>query len=352
MSVLKFIFWPFAALYNLVMRLRNHLYDIGQKRSFSFETVVISVGNLTVGGTGKTPMIEYLVRLLKKKYKLAILSRGYGRHTKGFRLATAADDADTIGDEPYQYYLKFGEEVLVAVGEERASAIPTLLNEELPPQIVLLDDAFQHRSVVPQLSILLTEYARPFYRDHLMPFGRLREARVGAARADAIVVTKCDGSVESRMEIDHKIKAYAGDKPVFFSGMNYRPAIAYHHGSEMGKKVLLVTGIANTKAMAAHVATHFQLIKHLKYSDHHQYSIADIQKIEAVASEEKAEAILTTEKDWVKLKSAKLMAAMTSKKWFFLPIETTFINCGVEFDAMVELLVENRLRELEQSPKD
>ncbi|MFM7486664.1 MAG: tetraacyldisaccharide 4'-kinase [Cytophagales bacterium] len=349
MSVVKLIFWPFAALYNLAMRLRNHLYDIGQKPSFSFESVVISVGNLTVGGTGKTPMIEYLVRLLKGKYKLAILSRGYGRHTKGFRLAIAADDATSIGDEPYQYFLKFGEEVLVAVCEERALAIPTLLNEPQPPQVILLDDAFQHRSVVPQLSILLTEYRRPFFNDYLMPFGRLREARGGAARADAIVVTKCEGSVESRMEMDHKIKTYAGDKPVFFSGLNYRPAVPFHHPNELGKKVILVTGIANTAALAAHVTTHFELLKHLRYADHHQYTIFDIERIEAAARQLQADVILTTEKDWVKLKSAELMAAMSSKKWFYLPIETEFINCGAEFDAMVKLLVESRLHELELS---
>lgn len=162
MSLLKVLLWPLAVLYNLATRLRNYLYDIGHKPSFSFQTVIISVGNLNVGGSGKTPMIEYLVRLLKDRYSVAILSRGYGRKTKGFRLATDADDATTLGDEPYQYYRKFGNEVMVAVGEERALAIPTLLNEPKEPQVILLDDAFQHRTVVPQFSILLTDASKPF----------------------------------------------------------------------------------------------------------------------------------------------------------------------------------------------
>ena len=151
------------------------------------------------------------------------------------------------------------------------------------------------------------------------------------------------------MEMDHKIKTYAGDKPVFFSGLNYRPAVPFHHPNELGQKVILVTGIANTKALAAHVSTHFELLKHLRYVDHHQYTIFDIERIEAAARQLQADVILTTEKDWVKLKSAELMAAMSSKKWFYLPIETEFINCGAEFDAMVKLLVESRLHELERS---
>ncbi len=350
MSGLKLILLPFAVLYNLLTRLRNHLYDIGQKPSFSFETMVISVGNLTVGGTGKTPMIEYLVRLLKKKYKLAILSRGYGRHTKGFRLATTADDASTIGDEPYQYFLKFGPEVQVAVCAERALAIPTLLNLADPPQVILMDDAFQHRSVVPHLSILLTAYSNPFYNDFLLPFGRLREARKGAARADAIVVTKCADSIEAGMHIYHSVKNYAGDKPVFFSGLNYRPALPFHPNSEWGRRVLLVTGIASTNALIEYVTTRFEMVKHLQFADHHHYTRADIAKIEATAGELKADVVLTTEKDWVKLKSSELMAVMKTKKWFYLPIETQFINCGAEFDAMVELLVEKRLRDLAHSP--
>lgn len=346
MSALKLIFWPFAALYNLVMRFRNHLYDIGHKPSFKFESVVISVGNLNVGGSGKTPMIEYLVKLLKKNYKLAILSRGYGRKTKGFRLATAADNAATIGDEPYQYFLKFGQEVQIAVGEERALAIPTLLNEPEPPQVILLDDAFQHRSVVPQLSILLTDYSKPFYQDYLMPFGRLREARNGAARADAIVVTKCDSTVELRAEMDRKVKSYAGNKPVFFSGLKYCPAVPFGQINNVGKKVLLVTGIANPKPLVKYVTAHFEMVKHVHLPDHHHYTAADIQRIESALSATKADSIVTTEKDWVKLKSDELINAMDRQKWFYLPIETDFINCGSEFDAMVEHLVKNRLHEL------
>lgn len=351
MPFLKLIFWPFAALYYLVMKVRNHLYDIGHKPSFEFESVVISVGNLNVGGSGKTPMIEYLVRLLKDQYKLAVLSRGYGRKTKGFRVAQQADDATTLGDEPYQYFLKFGKEVMVAVGEERALAISTLLNEEEPPQVILLDDAFQHRSVVPQLSILLTDFSKPFYEDHLLPVGRLREGRSGAARADAIVITKCAGNVESRIAIDHQVKNYAGEKPIFFSGLKYRPAVSFIPPSDIGRKVLLVSGIANAQAMEKYVAAHFEMIKHIKFADHHHYSANDVAKIEETFVAAKAEAILTTEKDWVKLKSESLAAHLHKENWFYLPVETDFINCGSEFDAMVNLLVATRLQELSQVTK-
>jgi tetraacyldisaccharide 4'-kinase len=352
MSFLKLIFWPLAALYNLVMRVRNHLYDIGHKPSFQFESVVISVGNLNVGGSGKTPMIEYLVRLLRGRYTLAIVSRGYGRKTKGFHLATAKDDATTLGDEPYQYFLKFGEQVKVAVGEERALAIPTILNEAEPPQVILLDDAFQHRSVVPQLSILLTEYTKPFYSDYLMPFGRLREARSGAARADAIVVTKCNDGVEERMEMNHKIKAYAGDKPIFFSGLKHRPAISFVPNNEIGRRIILVTGIANSAALVEYVSTHFELVKHFRFADHHAYSLDDITKIEMAFKELKANSLITTEKDWVKLKAEPLIKATTKENWFYLPVETEFINSGAEFDAMVNLLVESRLKELSHHAKE
>src|SRR6478609_5114611 len=174
MSVLRFLLLPFALIYDWITRLRNHLYDIDYKHAIEFDRVVISVGNLNVGGSGKTPMIEYLIRLLTPHSTVATLSRGYGRKTRGFRMATTEDSAKTLGDEPFQFYLKFKDQISVTVGEERALAIPEMLMQTPEIDIILLDDAFQHRPVKPTYSILLTEYSRPFFTDFVLPMGTLR----------------------------------------------------------------------------------------------------------------------------------------------------------------------------------
>ena len=349
MSLLKVLLWPLALLYNVVMRLRNYFYDIGHKPSFSFETVVISVGNLNVGGSGKTPMIEYLVRLLQHKYSIAILSRGYGRKTKGFRIAGKEDNAMTLGDEPFQYYRKFGKEVTVAVGEERALAIPTLLNQENPPDIILMDDAFQHRSVKPQLSILLTEKNNPFYKDFVFPMGRLRESRYGAKRADAILITKCNAEEKDIEETVNQVSRYAGIKPVYCTGLSYKNPEPFEGGNQIGDSVILVSGVANSAYLEKYVATHFRLLKHFNFEDHHSYSISDIEAIEKTMRESGAASIITTEKDMVKLISTSFDRVLHKQFWFSLPIETIFLNRGSEFDEMILLTIENRLKELESN---
>ncbi len=342
MPILKILLWPFTVLFNLVTKVRNYLYDIGHKPSFEFDTVVISVGNLNVGGSGKTPMIEYLVRLLGDKYSLAILSRGYGRKTKGIRLANEQDDAFTIGDEPYQYFRKFGGNVTVCVGEERALAIPTILNERPSTQVILLDDAFQHRTVVPQFSILLTEFKRPFYKDFLMPFGRLRESRNGAKRANAIIITKCQPPIRNE-EMVNKVQYYAGNKPVFFSRLEHLKSQAFIPGNTIGKRVILVSGIANSTKLEEFVSTNFQLARHFKFGDHHPYTLDDIKKIEESLKLEDADSILTTEKDMVKQISPQLRAGLNEKKWFYIPVDTVFVDRGSEFDEMVLSVVGSKV---------
>src|SRR5882757_6102445 len=167
MKVIRLLLYPFAALYNLATRFRNYLYDIGHKPSFQFDTPVIAIGNLNVGGSGKTPMVEYLIALLKKDFKVATLSRGYRRETKGYRIATESDTVRQIGDEPMQLFRKFGKNINVVVGEDRVFAIPNILQEFPETNVILLDDALQHRSVRAGLSILVTEYSHPFYRDFI-----------------------------------------------------------------------------------------------------------------------------------------------------------------------------------------
>src|SRR5688572_7356414 len=251
MSVLKFLLLPFAMLYDLVMDIRNRLYDMKMWPSTSFDIPVISVGNLAVGGTGKTPMTEYLIRLLSPQHKIATLSRGYGRKTKGFRIAGGHDSAATIGDEPYQMYKKFSPTIGVTVGEERVLAIPTILQELPETEIVLLDDAYQHRKVVPGFSVLLTEHGRPFFDDHIMPYGRLREGPEGAIRADVIVVTKCPSHMEEEemMNFEHSIRKYSLN-PIFFSKIRYGEPVSFGDASKkISSKVILLTGIANAQLL-------------------------------------------------------------------------------------------------------
>jgi tetraacyldisaccharide 4'-kinase len=336
MIVLHFLLFPFAVLYDWITRIRNRMYDQGLKPSVRFEVPVISVGNLTVGGTGKTPMIEYLIRLLSD-HKLATLSRGYGRRTKGFRIADAADGAATLGDEPFQLYRKFGDRVVVAVGEERALAIPSILQEHAETEVILLDDAYQHRRVIPSLNILLSDYNRPFYIDYLLPSGRLREARSGAGRADMIVVTKCptDLSEGEMATIRQQIHSYA-DRPLFFSRILYgAPVDMAGNEGEVPEKLGLVSGIANPIPLERYVSEQYKLVKHFNFADHHVYTVSDMLKLKRFVQEHPGVGLLTTEKDRVKLDTAELTHHVRSLPLFYLPIELEFVKSGKEFDAGV-----------------
>lgn len=347
MFIFKYLLWPFAWLYDLATRIRNYLYDIGHKKSFEFDTVVISVGNLNVGGSGKTPMIEYLIRLLAHRYQLATLSRGYGRKTHGIRISSETDNARTLGDEPFQLFRKFDSNIKVVVGEERALAIPTILHQFPEVQVILMDDAFQHRAVKPQFSILVTDYEKPFYKDFLVPFGRLREARKGAGRADVIVVTKADGIAESEMEsMGDKMHKVAGAKPIFFSGLSYQLPMPIHHEKPIGEKVVLVSGIAKNSHFVREVSKLYQVVRHFRFEDHHHYSEEDIQRIQQSADEFQVNSILTTEKDMVKLITPVLLPLLQNKNWFYLPIRSVFLKDGIHFDEMILRMVEDKIQKL------
>ena len=239
---------------------RNWLFDNQLKQRVTPAVQTICVGNLTVGGTGKTPMIEFLIERsiaagLTSPYQTVTLSRGYGRQTRGCRVANAADTAATIGDEPLQLFRKYGHRVRVTVGERRADAIRLIETRYPDVELILLDDAFQHRAVQAHVTLLLSDYNRPFYRDFPLPAGRLRETRYGAARADAVVVTKCpaDLPVADQQRISHEIRRYARpDGPVFFATLRYNPPVAFapapnHHGPArtVPDRVVLVSGLAN-----------------------------------------------------------------------------------------------------------
>lgn len=336
MIILRVLLYPLAVLFDLVTTIRNRMYDLGIKPSAQFEVPVISVGNLAVGGTGKTPLVEHLIRLLNANYKVATLSRGYGRKTKGFRVAGPADDASTLGDESFQFYRKFTTKVVVSVGEERAFAIPHLLDQFPDLEVILLDDAYQHRKVTPAFSVLLTDYHNLFYTDFLMPSGRLRENRKSASRADIVVVTKCPPEIqdEEMMSIEQHIRKYC-DKPVFYAGIHYGEPLRFRNTMhEITEKVILVSGIANSLTLTEFVQKNFQVVKHFNFGDHHVYSPSDVRSIAAFASQHAA-CILTTEKDAVKLDQPEFATLISAVDCFYIPIEPEFIKSGRDFDAMI-----------------
>lgn len=307
-QILRYILFPFSLIYWFITSVRNYLYDIGVFKSFGFDIPVIVVGNLSVGGTGKTPMVEYLIRLLSKDFKVAVLSRGYKRKSKGFVLAKDTVSAEFIGDEPFQYFNKF-KNIQVAVDADRVNGINQLLENNNKPEVVILDDAFQHKKVKGNCNILLTTYNDLFVNDFVLPTGNLRESRKGAKRAQVIVVTKCPNSIsESEKQlIAKKIARYSSTK-VFFSTIEYDESLKggeeeFNVNDLENKEVLLVTGIANPKPLTSYLTDKNVKFTHLEFSDHHHFSDKDIQKINdkfhLLEGENKI--ILTTEKDYVRM---------------------------------------------------
>jgi tetraacyldisaccharide 4'-kinase len=333
--MIRYLLYPFAVIYDIVTTIRNRLYDTGKKPVATFDIPLIGVGNLTVGGTGKTPMIEYLIRLFNPPYKVAVLSRGYGRTTRGLRFASENDSASTIGDEPLQLFEKFKDKTSVTVCEERAFAIPNILDKFPDTNVILLDDAFQHRQVRPSFQILLTDYTRLFYDDLLLPAGRLRESSRGAARADAVIVTKCpkDLSEGDMMEIEQRIRSYT-NRPTFFSSISYGVPMPINANRPIAKNVVLVSGIANAKPLETFVKEHYQMIDHFEFADHHKYSAENLRNIAERASRDSA-SVLTTEKDAVKLGHKEFRDIIKGVPVYYLPMEFEFMKNGEEFDMMM-----------------
>lgn len=338
MDKLKLLLWPFAALYGGVTALRNTAYNKGWFASRKFHVPVIAVGNLTVGGTGKTPHVEYLLRLLRS-YTVATLSRGYKRSTSGYILADEQATAATIGDEPYQYHQDFPD-VLVAVSEKRVVGVEELLKHNRTPEVIVLDDAMQHRAIQPSLNLLLTDYNRLFYKDHILPAGLLRESRTGARRADAIVVTKCpttlhEGEMQHIVKNIHKYSRRTA--PVFFTGFRYGQLRAIGSSTEISQHVVLITGIANAAPLVAYLKRHnFKIEKHLEYPDHYSYKPEDLTRLRQELQHAKHPAIvLTTRKDAVKLLSAELQDEVKQLPVFYIPIEVYFMEGGDTFNELV-----------------
>lgn len=293
-------------------------------------------------------MIEYLI----KRYistrsagpvDIATLSRGYGRKTKGFRLATGQDNAETIGDEPFQIYRKFNQWVTVCVGERRADAIRQLLQRQPQTNCILLDDAFQHRAVRPHLNVLLTDYSRLFYKDHPFPAGRLRERRHGAERADAIVVTKCPDHLPKNEQaiIKEAIGTYSRPGiPIFFAGLRYGNPMSFatQQPASNVMSVVLASGLANADPLEEYVRKTFRLIKHHRFSDHHMYTRAEFDQL--INSLKPGECLVVTEKDWVKLDAFLSAQERTTLPVYYLPVEIEFLDTyKQDFDRLVDSIL-------------
>ena len=329
MKIIRYILFPFVPIYFLVTWLRNTFYDWGIFKSAQYDIPMICVGNLSVGGTGKTPMIEYLIRLLQPKYRLATLSRGYKRNTKGFLIADNNATALTLGDEPFQFFNKF-EELIVSVDENRQNGISKLMELEHSPQVILLDDAFQHRKVKARFQLLLTSYDNLYCNDMVLPTGNLREPKSGAKRADIIMVTKCPTSL-SENDKSRMIKSLhpAKNQHVFFSWISYSSIIkTSKEQRELNflkqKKFTLVTGIANSKPLVDYLKSEHLVFEHYNFDDHYEFKTKDIQELN------QKEWILTTEKDFMRL-SPHLK---DNNRLFYLPIEFK-IDKVDEFNTLI-----------------
>ena len=343
--VLKLLLLPLALLYGLGVAIRNGLYSIGLLRGVSFSIPVISVGNLTVGGTGKTPHTEYLIRLLHEYLLLAVVSRGYKRKTTGYLEVATYHDASQTGDEPLQFKRKFPH-VPVGVAESRSFAIPQIIRTYPATQVILLDDGYQHREIVPGLNILLTEYNRLYTEDWLLPVGRLREWRSEASRADYIVITKCPETLSAEeMDSIRKEVRKKEDQKVFFSRYRYgNPYKMYGSGERLVLNseldVLLVVAIAGTEYLLEYVDGQSGDVRMLAYNDHHPFSTTDISDIErhyAHMSPDRERIILTTEKDAMRLDGHRKLLQQSSLPIYILPVAVQFIDDTPEtFDLAVK----------------
>ncbi len=336
--MLKIFLYPLSLLYGFVMFLRNRAYDLNILKSTEFDVPVISIGNITVGGTGKTPHVEYLVELLKEKYDVATLSRGYKRKTKGFRLVEVDSTAAEVGDEPLQIKNKYPG-ITVSVCEKRVEGVQNLLHlkDKNVPDVVLLDDAFQHRRITPAVNILLIDYNRQIKNDHLLPLGRLRESVFQMRRANIIIFTKCPDEVTPIMRRilsnDVSLLPY---QQLYFTKLKYdrlKPVFTgneldLEHFKEKKYSLMLLTGIASPKLMHKYLKQFFTEIEVLTFPDHHNYSRHDIQTITSKFSSLKAEnkLIITTEKDSMRFKDFPEMPDELKDAMYYLPIKVNFLG--------------------------
>ncbi len=336
MKLIRYILLPVVPIYYLVASFIDWAYTKGVFKSKSYNFPLICVGNLSVGGTGKSPMIEYLISLLSAQYKLATLSRGYKRHTKGFVLASKSSTVLTLGDEPFQFYNKF-KDVYVGVDANRQNGITQLRMQSPKPDVILLDDAFQHRKVNAGLNVLLTPYYSLYSDDFMLPTGNLRVPKNAAKRAQIIVVTKCPETLSTHQQeaVVLKLNPLPNQK-VYFSAIKYSDFVLGKDGKLplqdlQSKSLTLVTGIANATPLVNYLTAKGLQFEHLKFNDHHEFTVNEIYALR------KKSFILTTEKDYMRL-NGKLDTTLM----FYLPITVSILNTN-DFDTVIKNYVVNAL---------
>ncbi|MBC7885860.1 MAG: tetraacyldisaccharide 4'-kinase [Saprospiraceae bacterium] len=341
--IIRVLLSPVSLIYGIIVSTINFFYETGILKASRFSIPVIGVGNLSIGGAGKTPHIEYLIELLKDYIDVATLSRGYKRQTQGFRFVLPDDNALTVGDEPMQYRRKY-KDIIVAVGESRAYAIPQIIQHYPQIQTILLDDAFQHRGVAPGLNILLTAHGALFTDDYLLPSGRLREWRSGYTRADLIIVTKCPATIstDEKNSIIKRIRPKKYQK-IYFSYYEYANPYSFYqsnHQISLDKQwnVILLSAIANTDYLLDYLVDEVNSIHEIEYEDHHIFDVHDVEKIIKVYQnmESEQKIILTTEKDAMRLEQHKESLFKRNIPVFVLPAKVKFHdNDGAAFDDEV-----------------
>lgn len=346
--------------------MRNKLFDWEIFNETEFGVPVITVGNLAVGGTGKTPLVEHIIRALGGEYRIAVLSRGYRRRTRGFVLAGKKTGPADIGDESYQIYHKFGRSVTVAVCENRVNGIKKLLEHDKKIQLIVLDDGFQHRYVRPTLSILVSEYSRPIYNDTVLPYGRLRESAMGVNRADIVLVTKCPSGLKP-MEYRTVSNGYNLQpwQQLFFSHIKYQPlrpvfgdvaqSVPYLDWLTENDSILAIAGIGNPRPFVKHLKHYSARVKVDIYPDHHRYTADDIRHfLERYRSlKGNRRIIITTEKDAVRLADNPDFPQELKAVTYYLPLEIEFDYPfdATPFDAALRKTLLQRIREQEQNRK-
>lgn len=329
-------------IYGLWLRLRHLAYDKGWKKSFKAEVPTVAVGNVTVGGTGKTPHVEMLLRYLRVSDKwgykpLAVLSRGYKRKSRGFQIVQPDSSASFAGDEPLQIARKF-HGVTVAVDKDRLEGCRKLEGADL----IVLDDALQYRRLIPSLSIVLVDYGRPVWEDKLLPWGRLRDLPSRILKADVVIVTKCPPELDSwsRQEFGRKL-GLRPEQKLFFTSIRYLPPEPVFPEADArytySNKTILVSGIANDAPLRSYLSDTYKIVKRLSYPDHHRFGKADIRAMAAAVKAAPTACLITTEKDAQRLREVKVVPDSLRQRLFYLPIEAAFVSEEDE-KAFVEIL--------------
>ena len=349
MKFLRYLLIPFTICYIGITSFRNWLYKTRIKRSLKFNLPIINIGNLSVGGTGKTPHIELLIKLFIGSNSISTLSRGYGRKKYGFILADLNSTALDIGDEPLQFKRKFKNKIDVAVDVNRVNGVSELCLKLPDLDLILLDDAYQHRAIKPGFNILLTDYSSPYYSDFVLPVGNLRELRKGADRADVIIVSKCPNFDNiDKKSIQNKINP-KHHQSLFYSKIIYDdllPLTKFNKLDNLNEEIILVTGIAKSLLLYSYLSKSFKIIKHFKFPDHYQFKEKDIEEIHKLLTTfgKASPRIVTTEKDAMRLLSSEFNDLLKDKPWFYQTISIE-IDKPKEFNEILKEYVQKNSRD-------